>query len=445
MRRSLTASAFVILLLGTGCGSGGGAAGQRTAAAAATGTKAPAAASSQRCAPDNGGITLPAGFCASIFADSVGRARHLVVAPNGDVFVALSAGPDSTSGGVLALRDTTGDGHADVRVHWPQSGGTGIALANGYLYFAPDNAVLRYPYKPGSLEPGGPPDTIVEDLPTHPGHHTKSIAVLGDSLFVDIGSPSNSCQVKDRTAGSPGIDPCPQLATRAGIWLFNSGTPHQTEADGQRFATGIRNAPGIAINPQNQDLYAVQMGRDQLYQNWSKYYNAKQGAELPAEVFLRVLKDTNFGWPYCYYDQFRRESVLAPEYGGNGQKIGRCGRVGRPVMAFPGHWAPLSLLFYQGTAFPARYRGGAFIAFHGSWNRAPLPQEGYDVVFVPMEDGFPSDSFAVFANGFAGPVKQPGSALHRPAGVAEGPHGALYISDDKGGRIWRVVYTGGAH
>jgi glucose/arabinose dehydrogenase len=132
--------------------------------------------------------------------------------------------------------------------------------------------------------------------------------------------------------------------------------------------------------------------------------------------------------------------VLAPEYGGDGKTVGQCAKKKEPLLTFPAHWAPMAALFYTGARFPARYRGGMFITFHGSWNRAPLPQAGYNVVFVPMKDGAPSDSYEVFADGFAGATKSPGGAAHRPVGIAQGPDGALYISDDKGGRIWRVTY-----
>jgi glucose/arabinose dehydrogenase len=133
--------------------------------------------------------------------------------------------------------------------------------------------------------------------------------------------------------------------------------------------------------------------------------------------------------------------VLAPEYGGDGKKVGECAQKKGPVAVFPAHWAPNALAFYTGSMFPTTYRGGAFIAFHGSWNRAPEPQDGYNVVFQPMADGRASGPYQVFADGFAGPRKEPGLAAHRPAGVAVGPDGALYISDDQAGTVWRVSYS----
>ncbi|HLR31743.1 MAG TPA: hypothetical protein VK074_04600, partial [Fodinibius sp.] len=130
--------------------------------------------------------------------------------------------------------------------------------------------------------------------------------------------------------------------------------------------------------------------------------------------------------------------------GGDGQEVGRCAEYLDPVAAFPGHWAPNGLLFYKGEHFPERYRGGAFVAFHGSWNRAPLPQQGYKVSFVPFEDGNTAGDYETFADGFAGvePIPNRGAAEYRPMGLAMGPDGALFISDSQEGRIWRVVYTG---
>ena len=171
-------------------------------------------------------------------------------------------------------------------------------------------------------------------------------------------------------------------------------------------------------------------GRDQLSQNWPSLFTADQSAQLPAEEIVQLEKGADFGWPECYYDGIQKKLVLAPEYGGDGKKIGVCADKKAPVASFPGHWAPNDLLIYSGNAFPAAHQGGAFVAFHGSWNRSPDPQGGYNVVFQPLKDGKPSGPFVVFADGFAGAVKQPGQAAHRPSGLATGPDGALYISDD---------------
>jgi glucose/arabinose dehydrogenase len=388
------------------------------------------------CDADNVGLTLPAGFCAVVVADQVGGARHIAVAPNGDVFVALGSRP----GGVLALRDTTGDGKADVTERFGSDDGTGIALGTGVLYFSTATTVYRYAMRAGSLTPLGQPDVIVQDLPSG-GHSARNLALSpdGKALFVNVGSRSNSCQLADRSSESPGIDPCPELATRAGIWRFDANKPNQRQADGTRYATGIRNAVGLTVAPDGQ-VWSTQHGRDQLGQNWSKLFTLEQSAEKPSEELLRVNEGDDFGWPYCYHDLELGHLVLAPEYGGDGKQVGRCAQKKEPAVAFPGHWAPDGLTLYTGTQFPARYAGGAFIAFHGSWNRAPLSQAGYRVVFVPFKDGKPAGPFETFADGFwrqgaAGPH-------HRPVGVAVGPDGSLYITDDAEGRIWRVMYKG---
>src|SRR5207245_7444751 len=135
---------------------------------------------------------------------------------------------------------------------------------------------------------------------------------------------------------------------------------------------------------------------------------------------------------------------LAPEYGGDGKQAGRCAQKKEPAVAFPGHWAPDGLTLYDGTQFPARYRGGAFIAFHGSWNRAPLPQAGYKVVFVPFKDGTPigATTYETFADGFWN--ADPAGPKHRPVGVAGGPDGTLYQTDAGEGRGWRTTDRGGA-
>ena len=400
------------------------------------------------CAPDNGGLKLPEGFCATVFADAVGGARHVTVAPNGDVFVALQTAPNGVeagaarSGGILALRDTTRDGQADVRELFGQLGGTGIGLQGGYLYADAKTAIVRYPLPAGALRPSGGPDTIVRGMPTG-GHAARNFALHEGALYVNFGSQTNSCQRRDRQNESPGIDPCVELEQRAGVWRFDAARPGQTPATGQRFATGIRNAVGLAVNPTDGQLYATQHGRDQFFQNWPKLYDAQESAEQPREQLMRLASGDDYGWPYCYFDGQQNKLVLAPEYGGDGgTAVGRCAEKKPPLAHYPGHWAPNALVFYDGTHFPARYRGGAFIAFHGSWNRAPLPQAGYRVTFQPLANGQPSGEAETFAEGFAAADAQPGNAKYRPSGLAVAPDGALYITDDQGGRIWRVVYRG---
>ena len=394
---------------------------------------------SPACDPDNAGLTLPAGFCAVLVADQLGAARHLAVTPSGDLFVAIES--RGGRGGIVALRDTSGDGKADVQERFGTEGGTGIAAGRDVLYFASSTTVYRFPIAAGRLTPTGAADVLARDLPADGNHRSKSLVLSADGtvLYVNFGSPSNSCQVVDRTAESPGKDPCPDLATRAGIWRFDAGRRNQGQADGTRFATGIRNAVGLALDPSGR-LWATQHGRDQLGQNWEKLFTLEQSAEKPSEELLRVQEGDDFGWPYCYHDPELHHLVLAPEYGGDGKKVGLCAQKKEPAVAFPAHWAPDGLLFYTGTQFPQRYRGGAFIAFHGSWNRAPLPQQGFRVVFVPFQDGKPAGTYETFADGFW--REEEGGPKYRPVGVAQGPDGSVYITDDATGRIWRVMYRG---
>jgi glucose/arabinose dehydrogenase len=386
------------------------------------------------CTPGQSGLQVADGFCAILVASDLRGARHLVVAPNGDVIVNLQGGR-SGGGGATLLRDTDGDGKADVRESLGTPGGNGIALSGDRLYIATNDAVLAYRLAPGATSLGGGPDTIVSGLPNG-GHAAKSIALGPDNaLFVNIGSRTNSCQVQDRQNESPGNDPCTELETRAGIWRFDARRSGQHQQDGIRFATGLRNVVALYVNPASGQLYGMQHGRDQLFQNWASVgYDEKESAELPSEEFVELNRGDDFGWPYCYHNRFLGHLVLAPEYGGDETRVGRCADKKEPLVAFPGHWAPNGLTFYNGTQFPAEYRGGAFIAFHGSWNRAPLPQEGFKVVFQPMNGGKPAGEYRTFIDGFR--ELSPGG---RPVGLAVGPDGSLFVGDDTGGRIWRVV------
>jgi glucose/arabinose dehydrogenase len=238
--------------------------------------------------------------------------------------------------------------------------------------------------------------------------------------------------------------PCPLLENHGGIWRFDANKPGQTQQNGgRRYATGMRQPYALAWH--DGSLYAVMHGRDQLDTLWPKFFNAKQNAELPSEEFLRVTDGANFGWPYCYHDWQQGKRLQNPEYGGDGKKEGDCAKYPAPFAAFPGHWAPGSLIFYTGSQFPAKYRGGAFIAFQGSWNRAPEPQAGYNVTFQPVKTSSAAGRYEVFADGFAGkkPLAQPDDARYRPSGLAQALDGSIYISDMVKGRIWRVIYRGG--
>jgi len=399
------------------------------------------------CDADNGGLTLPSGFCALVVFDAKtptgapAAARHIAVAPNGDVFVAIQ----SAGGGVLALRDTNGDGRPDQTATFGSGPGHGIYFNAPFLYFAPNDRVERYRMSPGSLTPLSGPEVIVSGMPNTGDHVTKSIVVTGDgSLFVNLGSASDVCQAVNRQPGSPGVDPCPELPLRSGVWRYDANLPGQVHNPAARFATGTRNMVALALNPGNGELYGVQHGRDNLNVYWPALFTPQDQAELPAEELFRLRQGADYGWPYCYYDQRQGKKVLGPEYGGDGHTVGRCATAELPIETFPAHWAPNGLLFYTGTQFPAQYRGGAFVAFHGGFNRPnPFRDEGYNVVFVPFRGGVPSHDTQVFADGFIGAdaVNLPADADHRPVGLAQGPDGSLYVTDDRGGRIWRVLHA----
>lgn len=394
-------------------------------------------------APTKSGITLPAGFKVSIVADTIGRARHIVGNTNGDLFVKLNR--PNNGKGILQLGDKNKDGKLEVVSAFGNYGGTGIAIKNGYLYASSNADVYRYKLNANNeVENPNKPDTVVSGLIDRRQHNSKSLALDNvGNIYVNIGAFSNSCQEQDRAYGSKGIDPCPVLDSAAGIWQFKADKLNQTYKDGVRYATGLRNVVGLDWNNEVNELYVTVHGRDQLFQMFPQYYNEKQGAELPAEEMFLVKKGMNFGWPYCYYDPLQKKKVLAPEYGGDGKKIGRCAEMQQPIVAFPAHIAPNALLFYTGNAFPQKYKNGAFIAFHGSWNRSPK-QEGYLVAFVPFKNGQPSGKWEVFATGFAGisTVTSTRDAQYRPCGLAQGADGSLYVSDDNKGRLWQITYNG---
>jgi glucose/arabinose dehydrogenase len=421
------------------------------AAAAVAFTRVTSATRTPPCAPDNAGLKLPAGFCATLFADSVPLARHMDVAPNGDVIVGTHgqpARPNATPpvparpGGVIILRDRDGDGRAEERGQkFGDSATTTVKLVGSSLYAEVRRAIVRYRLPSGALVPSGAADTIVSGLPADRSHAPKTFAIHNGQLYVNHGSPSNVCQEAQSQPGSKGKDPCPELTDRAGIWRYDMNKTGQTIANGERFATGIRNAVAIAFEPRSNNLYVVQHGRDALNTNFPALFTAEKNAETPAEELFLVNRGDDFGWPYCYFDPELKQKVLAPEYGGDGKSVGRCADKKTNVGYFPGHWAPNSLLFYIGNALPAKYRNGAFIVFHGSWNRAPQPQQGYKVVFQPMANGRAAGDFEVIVDGFY-ENGQPTALGGRPMGLAQGRNGELYLSDDSRGRIFRIMYVG---
>ena len=411
--------------------------------------------------PGNGGLILPGGFEALVVADSIGRARHIAVNDNGDLYVKLRSSPEGEPGNV-ALRDTNGDGKADMfeRFGIYKNGGNlavGMRIHNSYLYYSSTGVVYRQKLNPGKLVPDNEIEVILTDDHAHGLDHWHIAKPMAfddkGNMYVPFGSPSNACQPLDReqpinrsfagTPGTSGIYPCPELKDHAGIWKFDANKHGQTQKDGIRISTGIRSVVAIDWNKDDNTLYAAIHGRDNLSVMYPQLYSDWDNAVLPAEEFVKVKEGSNFGWPYYYYDPFLKKRILSPEYGGDRKKAANENEYDQPLIAFPAHWAPNDLLFYTGNQFPDRYRKGAFIVFHGSNNRAPYPQAGYFVCFVPFENGKPTGKWEVFADGFAkDPIISNFQVEYQPMGLAMGPDGSLYLTDSHKGKIWRIMYKG---
>jgi glucose/arabinose dehydrogenase len=396
------------------------------------------------------GMTLPPGFTATVFAEGLPTPRHIAVDSNGDVYTTLRSGqakfqPTDEPGGIAAMRDTDGDGVADVtRFFGRPDIDTGLALEEGHLYYSTMTGIYAVALD-GELPPGGAEAVVVAGMPESCcGHRTKPITFDRDGyLYTQVGSPSNSCQVEQGTPGSPGMMPCTLLTEHGGVFRFSATERDQAHAvDGYRYSTGHRNVVALEWNAAAERLYLLMHGRDGLSQLWPEHYSEAEDVEVPAEEFHALEQGDDLGWPYTYYDPVRHERVVMPEYGGDGETAAEPGRYKDPLVAFPGHWAPNDLVFYEGTQFPERYRHGAFIAFHGSVNPRRADPGGHSVVFVPMNAaGEVTGEWELFADDFEVPL--PGTdRIGRPSGLAIGPDGSLYIGDDTGGRIWKVRFEG---
>jgi glucose/arabinose dehydrogenase/mono/diheme cytochrome c family protein len=398
-------------------------------------------------------LFLPQGFEATVFVDSIAETvRHMAVNKNGDLYAKFKR--PSEAGVIAAIRDLNNDGVADSLVkfgeyHIPQRGSysTAARIYKGYLYFSSQLTVYRIKLDEENLVPTGTAEIIVHDDHAHGSHEHIGKPIAFDEeghIFVPFGAPNNACQNPKRTPLVPGQDPCPLLEDHGGIWRFDAEKVGQTQKDGEFYASGLRSIVALDWNTSDQSLYAVVHGRDDLHRLWPNHFSQWESALLPSEEFVKIEKGDHFGWPYCFYDQMQGKKVLAPEYGGDGNIIGRCADYKDPVIGFPGHWAPNDLVFYNGDAFPDHYNNGAFIAFHGSTNRAPYPQSSYFIGFVPFENGKPSGPYEVFADGFAGvdPIINTRDAEFRPMGIAFAPDGSMYIGETEKGRIWKVQFKG---
>lgn len=382
-----------------------------------------------------GEITVPAGFSIDVFHEGVGeRARQLTVRDNGDVLVAR------IDGKLIGLRDTNGDGTADLVEEREVAITSDVEVHENWLWFS-DRVSVNKVALDDNLVPQGDIITVVGGYPEERQHAEKTFALdARGNLYVNSGAPANACQQEMRTPESPGMDPCPLLEKFAGVWKYDASKIDQTQDDGELFATGIRNAMALRWSDAQNGLYIANHGRDQLFGLWPEVFTQEQSVELPAEEFHFASEGADLGWPYTYFDPSDNTRYLAPEYGGNGAKTPDK-EYQQPLYGFPAHWAPNDMLLVDDPRMPAPFNEGVMIAFHGSWNRAPLPQAGYRVSFVPMTDGKMTGLPINFTLGF--PLIEefisPNDAEHRPMGLAQGPDGAIYVSDSVKGTIWRIA------
>jgi glucose/arabinose dehydrogenase len=382
-------------------------------------------------------LKLPPGFSATIVADSLGQLRHLVVNDQGDIYVKLSSLKDGK--GIYYLSDTNHDGIIDKKIGFGDYPGTGIKIKGKALYSSSNSGVLRYELnEKGEVISFNKPEVIVQGLVDKHRDNSKSIAIDDqNNLFVTVGSYSDDCRMEGSGKGIPG---CPILDSAAGIWKFKADKLNQTYSDAVHYASGLKNVVGVDWNSNTKSLFCMQHGRGKFDDKFPQYYTPMQSAELPAETMYEVHQGSDAGWPFIYYDQFQKKKIQAPEYGGNGKRTGDQ-KFQDPLVTFPAHLAPNDLLFYTGNMFPERYKNGAFIVFHG---QSPQLKKGYLVAFVPFQKGKPSGDWEIFADNFAGQdlQKPTGPFQYRPMGLAQGPDGSLYVSDDLKGAIFKITYKG---
>lgn len=380
-------------------------------------------------------LKLPSGFKAEILGTELGKARHMVVSSNGTVYINRSKLVDGNA--ILMLKDKNNDGVYDEKKSFGNLPGTGIEIKDDYLYTASNSGIFRYKLDQNQeVVDTKKPEMLVSGLPDHGRDNAKPFTLDNSgNLLVTIGSWNDPC--REPNSGK-GIMPCSVLDSAGGVWKFSATKLNQTFADGSRYATGLKNAVAMTWNIQTNSLFSAVHGRGQFHDFYPQYYTPQQSGELPAETLYEIKEGDDAGWPYIYYDQFQKKKILAPEYGGDGKKTGGEKAI-NPLLAFPAHLGPNDILFYTGNMFPAKYRNGAFIAFHG---QSPELKKGYFVAFVPFKKGKPSDKWEIFADNFAGVdlVKPTGPIQHRPCGLAQGPKGELYVCDDLGETLFKISY-----
>lgn len=338
-------------------------------------------------------IALPPGFAISIFARGLNNPRMLAIGSDGQLYVA-----ERGANRIVRLPDLDGDGHADQiqSVAGDLSAPSSLAFhPDGSLYVGETPRILRLS-QPDAQGVFQQRQVIIRGLPVE-GHNTRTVLISPDGgrLYVSVGSSCNVCVE---------VDP-----RRAAILRYN------LDGSGEEiYASGLRNAVGITFRPGTGELWAANNGRDML------------GDDLPPETINRVSQGDDFGWPRCHAGR-----IVDPEFGG----AQGCQGATLPSVEMQAHSAPLGLTFYTGDQFPAEYQGDLFVAFHGSWNRST--PTGYKVVRIPFDNGQPGP-----AQDFAVGWLVGGNAWGRPVDLITASDGSLYVSDDSGGIIYRIFYTG---
>jgi glucose/arabinose dehydrogenase len=391
------------------------------------------------------GLVLPPGFHATVVAEGLGPIRHMAIRDNGDIYVSTRHPRNQASTGIIALR--VGPDHKMMQAeHFSTvDQATGIHIYKGALYAASGTAIYRFQLDGSALVPAEAPQIVVDGL-SLTNNHVMAFDGKG-SLFVSLDGGGNICaDPKTPTGDKPvGLKPCPNLAVKGGIWRFDASKSGQKFSDGEHFATGIRDTTALDWR-EGDTLYAAVQGRDGTNFQFPEIVSAADDWAIPDEMF-RIVKGTDMGWPYTYYDGVRKLRLISPEYGGDGKTSPTDSNYATPVAAFfqPRRPAVLDLAFYNGKQFPSMYRGGAFLAMHGGADAdvAPEGQAGYNVVFIPFKKG-KAGAPVNFADGFAGPLpsdKNLKTAAYRPVGVAVGADGSLYVAESNKGRIWRISYS----
>jgi glucose/arabinose dehydrogenase len=371
---------------------------------------------------------VPAGFSVQQFASGLRNPRVVRVAPNGDIFVA-----ESGAGRIRVLRAVDGAAAAQQNEVFA----TGLDQPFGiaffppgpdpqFIYIAENNAVVRFAYRSGDLHARAAPETIVPQLsPTAYHHWTRDIGFSpdGSRMYVSVGSGSNDAE------GMPRLD---AESIRRHDAEFGAGAAWGSEQfradvlvftpEGKNrriFATGLRNCSGLAVAPQSGDVWCATNERDGL------------GDDLPPDYVTRVREGNFFGWPWFYIGAHEDPSHA-------GERPDLAGRVAMPEVLIQPHSAPLGIAFYTGSMFPPEYRGDAFVTLHGSWNRER--RTGYKVVRIRLHNGVPDGSYQDFLTGF---VLDDRSVWGRPVGVAVAHDGALLVTEDGNGTLWRIAFNGG--